>query len=508
MNALWKLGWVVVAGVLLGLLPACGGGGGSGGSRVRGDDSLLIARRADVPAGERVRAIKLAEAQVESGQAERLVMRYAMKEMAWALDTPEMVRAAALEAVLWDEEAEEDSRDLVREMLPTEPDRGPVAVMATAIVDHEWFELTPALVRSLARPVVGVADQERAEYQALEQLYPGRPLDRVAFEVFLDPRTKPGPAGLRLDMRVREAAWDLIGRLTPERKRRASLLDTAISGDDEGVVIFGKLQEVRDQLGVVPERGEEVRWALRLVEERNGRLATWWEQTARAVGQVLPEGRAGLALRHIEAVRWAGQEQPEWLGMGREGLLGELAGRLKGRQVYSRTESIRGLANANRERLATARESLVWGDVLVLLVIDEALAEPSVREALFAAAEIDHKDNSSEHGGTLWADATGFHARHFPPRGSAAPDDRRFVAPREMIDYSGAALAHFHFHVTDWRNRDYAGPSPGDLDYAARFGRVCVVFSGLGRGKLNADVYFPNGAVVDLGEIRRADPVP
>ncbi|VAX35840.1 hypothetical protein MNBD_PLANCTO03-1002, partial [hydrothermal vent metagenome] len=418
---------------------------------------------------------------------------------------PEMVRAAALEAVLWDEEAEEDSRDLVREMLPTEPDRGPVAVMATAIVDHGWFELTPALVRSLARPVPGVADRERAEYQALERLYPGRPLETVAFEVFLNPQTKPGPAGLRLDMRVREAAWDVLGRLAPDGGARSRLLDTALGGDDEGIVILGKLQEVRDRLGVVPERGEELRWALRLVEEREGRLSAWWEQAAGAVVQVSAEGRAGLALRHVEAVRWAGQERPAWLGMSREGLLGELAERLKGRQVYSRTKSIRGLASANRERLATARENLSWGDVLVLLVIDEALAEPGVRADLFSAAEIDHNDKTSEHGGTLWADASGFHARHFPPRGSAAPDDRRFVAPREMIDYSGAALAHFHFHVTDWRNRDYAGPSPGDLDYAARFGRVCVVFSGLGRGRLNADVYFPSGAVVDLGEIRRVD---
>jgi hypothetical protein len=123
---------------------------------------------------------------------------------------------------------------------------------------------------------------------------------------------------------------------------------------------------------------------------------------------------------------------------------------------------------------------------------------------LFGVADIDQRDSTTEHGGMIWSDARGFHVQHFPPRGSPAPDDRRFTAPREMIDFSGAALAHFHMHVTQWRNRDYAGPSPEDLDYAARFGRTCLVLTGIGRDALNADAYFPTGAVVDLGEVRRA----
>ena len=214
------------------------------------------------------------------------------------------------------------------------------------------------------------------------------------------------------------------------------------------------------------------------------------------------QGFATIALGHIEAVRWASLHRPEWLRASREWLLDQLAERISGRQIYSRTKSVEGLANANAERLATSRDMLGWGDALVLLVVDEAIADPGVIASLFEIADKDHDDTSSEHGGMLWADADGFHAQHFPPRGSPTPDDRRFVAPREMIDYSGAALAHFHFHITDWRNRDYAGPSPADYDYAARFGRACVVFTGLSRGLLNADVYFPTDAVVDLGEVR------
>ena len=494
----------MLMGVLLGVLWGCSGGGGL----TRSDDPLLTARRADVTAGERVRAIQQAKAQVDAGEAERMVMRYAMTEMAWALDTPALVRSAALEAILWDEAAADDSKELVMAMLPTEPDRGPVAVMATAVADHGWTEATPALVRSLARPVAGVADEDRSEYRALAAMYPDRPLEEVAVGVFLEPRTEPGPAGLRLDMRVREAAWDVVGRLAPDGAARSALLDGASGGDEEGAAILAKLRGVRDTLGVVPARGEEVRWALRLVEERDGRLAVWWGQAVEAMGQVAPGERGGLELRHVEPVRWAGQHRAAWLAADRDTLLDQLEGRLDGRQVYARTKAIRGLANANAERLATERGRLAWGDVLTLLVLDEALADAAVRSAVFAAAGVDHDDVATEHGGMLWADAEGFHAQGFVPRGSATPDDRRFVAPREMIDYSGAALAHYHFHVADWRNRDFAGPSPGDLDYAARFGRACVVLSGLSRGVLDADVYFPNGAVVDLGEVRGAFPAP
>lgn len=487
----------MLSGLALLAVVGCSGGG----TRVEGDP-LLIAREAGVPAGRRVEAIQEAKAQVALGQADGAVTRYALKELAWDLETPELVRAAALEAVLWDEGAAEDSRQLVKEMLPTEPGRGSVAVMATAAAEHGWLDATPALVRSLARPVEGVEDRERAEYRALEAMYPGQDLAAVAVGVFMDPQTEPGPAGLRLDMRVREAAWDVVGRLAADGTARSALLDGAAGGNEAGLAIAADLRAVRDALGVTPARGEEVRWALRLVEERSGRLGGWWTQTRSAVAGLGPTGREGLELRHLEPVRWAGQHRSEWLTASRQELLEELGSRVSGRQVYSRTKAIEGLANANAERLSTERDRVVWGDALAMLVIDEALADPGVRAAILEAAEVDHNDSSTEHGGMLWADADGFHAQAFLPRGTAAPDDRRFTAPREMIDYSSAALAHYHFHVADWRNRDYAGPSPGDMDYAERFGRACVVFSGLSRGVLDADVYFPGGVVVDLGEVR------
>lgn len=488
---------------LLGTSLAMVGGGCAGPATVADGDTLTASRNAGLTPGERVRAITRMKAEVAAGTTDRVAMRHAMTELAWALETPEPVRAAALEALLWDDQAEQESLELVQEMLPTEPGRQCVAVMATAIADHGWIEATPMLVRSLARPVEGVADRERAEYLALEALYPNQPIEQVAFDAFLEPKVDAGPAGLGLDMRTREAGWELVGRLAGDGDARARLLQGSAAGDDEGRALLGKLRQVYDAFGVVPRRAEEMRWAARLADEREGRLRAWWSQAQDAASRLGPAQREGLALRHLEAIRWAGQEQAEWLAASREQLLSALAQRLRGRQLYARTEAIRGTANANAERLATARDGLVWGDALVLLVIDRALADEDVRSAVFEGADKDNRDRRTEHGGTLWTDAGGFHVQPFSPRGTATPDDRRFVAPREMIDFSSAALAHFHYHVTAWRNRAYSGPSPADLDYAARFGRACAVFTGITPGVLDVDVYFPNGTVVDLGEVRK-----
>lgn len=499
----WRLGrvaGVATGAAVLAVLVTLGGGCGGDSRPVVSADALTASRQADLTPAERVEAVQRVKASVASGELDRTVARHAMKEMAWALDTPEPVRAAALEAILWDEQAEADSVQLVREMLPTEPGRACVAVMSTAVADHGWTEATPALVRSLARPVVGVPDEERAELRALRALHPDTPPAEVAMGVFLDPQTEPGPAGLQLDMRTREAAWELVGRLSEGPGARDRLLDSAQGGDEQGRVLLEKMRRVRDAFGVTPERAQEMRWAARLADEREGRLSGWWAQTAEATARA--GRREGLGLRHLEAVRWASQERPAWLSMDREGLLGELESRLSGRQTYARTQNIRGMRNDRAERLATVRDRLSWGDVLTVLVLDEALATEGVRATLFEAAEADNRDRTTEHGGTIWADAAGFHVQRFTPRGTATPDDRRFEAPREMIDYSSAALVHFHFHVSNWRNRDYAGPSPGDLDYAAMQGRVCMTLTGVERDLLNADVFFPDGAVLDLGQVR------
>ena len=62
------------------------------------------------------------------------------------------------------------------------------------------------------------------------------------------------------------------------------------------------------------------------------------------------------------------------------------------------------------------------------------------------------------------------------------------------------ALAHYHFHVQRVDNAEFAGPGPGDMDYATDQGRACVVFTSVRAGVLNAN-YYHAGVSVNLGEV-------
>lgn len=480
------------------LVLGCGGGGGSQTFR----EPLAASADWNAEVDDRVAAIGQAWERVERGEADREITRESLRSLAWDLDTPEPVRAAALEAILWDEENESDSATLVSEMAPTEPGRYAMAVLATAAADHRWEGTTAAFVRSLARPVKRVKLSERAEYQALVRIHPDRELAGVVLGVFLDPETDPGPGSLRLDMRAREGAWELLSQLTPDDAARGRLLDQVSAPDAESAEILGDLRALRDELRVVPETGEEMRWGLRLARGRAGEHAGWWSETTRAV-RGMPAG-TGLELRHLEAVRLAAATDASLLRADREALVSLLGERLRGRRTYVRQKSVRGTVTAGDERLDRVRDELSWGDALVLLLLDEMLADPGVRAELFTAADADHADRATEHGGLLRVSGGTPLVQRFAPRGASTGDDRRFVAPREMIEYSDTALAHIHFHVTSWRNRDYAGPSPADLDYASRFGRACVVLSGLGDDTLNADAYLPGDLILDLGTVRRS----
>ena len=79
------------------------------------------------------------------------------------------------------------------------------------------------------------------------------------------------------------------------------------------------------------------------------------------------------------------------------------------------------------------------------------------------------------------------------------------MASQEMLDAGDASLMYFHFHASDYANRRYAGPSEGDLDYARRYGRIGIVCTFVSPRMMDADFFTPDGVVVDLGAIERAD---
>ncbi|MCW5777026.1 MAG: hypothetical protein KIS87_11355 [Phycisphaeraceae bacterium] len=487
------LGAVVAAG--------CGGGGGA----ARSADPLSDVRNPRLSTKARVEAVGPAWEASGRNAVDRNVTREAFKAIAWSGSEPRDVRMAALRAVLSDAENEADSRQLVSLMLPHEPDREVVALLGTVAARSGWTDATSALVRSLSRPMLSVKDNERAEWRAIEALHPGRPVEEVVLGVFLDPRTDPGPGDVRYDERVRASAWDLLGRLDPTGVRRAEMLGTmdtsGVSGESRAAV--EDIRAAFRDLAAAPVTGEELKWLRSLRDGSKRENAAWWSEATRAISSLDAERRRGLGLRHAEPIRWATANRPEWIAAGRGELLSEVRSRLADRRHYRRVKDDTDFTKPHPDRLADWEERLTWADLLTILVIYDALADERVCRELFRQADLDRDDGTTEYGGIVEAEGQRVRAVLFVPRASQRRHDREFVASQDMIDASDRALAHYHFHAQKARNREFAGPSMPDLVTAARLGRTSLVFTSIDRDLLNADLYQPDGVLIDLGEVRR-----
>lgn len=460
---------------------------------------------------ERQIALEQVVDEAGSGQRDPKSVRESMKQLIWKASAPEQLRVRALNLLLEDQspEAQADTRNLMRLRMPTEPSWVMIGAMCDACVQRaaqpEWKELTAALVRSYARRVPLPTDDQRPERRALEALHPGQSVELTAFNTFLKPE-EHGATTKVADWvtKAREAAWELLSRLDPDGSKRTGFLASTDSKDPSVRV----LERCAKDLGVVPVTGSELTWLERLAAENNPANQAWWAQASAAARSLTPEQRQGLELRHIESVRWASTSRPQWLQSGRSELLSELTQRLSGRRAWRKTEGLANDQQISRELLTERQNELVWGDLITIAAIDEALHAPGVSDELFAQSDADRADTSAEYGGALGSgDMLGrsspFLAKGFSPRASQRLNDRTFVAPSELFSGSDRALAHYHFHVQTDSNAAYAGPGMGDLEYAQNHGRNCLVFTSVRAGVLNADYYQRNGAAIDLGELKR-----
>lgn len=490
------------------------GGCSSSSSFTPTGNPLLDLRNPELLERDRVRAAEQAWGEVEAGVRVRERTRQALKNLAWSNATSPVLRIKVLELLMSDASAEgsADSRTMARLLLPTERSPEAVGIMARRAVEGGWVELVPALVRSYARVSPNVPDADRDERAALLALVPGEGIERIVFDVFLQPTKglsdEREQAVLRLGQRTRDDAWGLLSRLDPTGELRRSLIEMELGADAESAsrVLVGDLRAAWDDLGVMPETAMEIQWLTNLrhhTDQRNDRLnGQWWDEVARRVGELDEEQRDGLALRHLEAVRWAGVNRPAWLSLDRDGLYGVASARMSLRKHHKR-KSQRG-EGRRHERLGDWSDVLSWGDLLTILVVDDSLGRQGVVEQIFRQRELDKKDTSTEYGGVIEYDAEdGFRAVLYRPRSRDRLSDERFVASDDMFRFSDRALAHYHLHANKRNNGRYAGPSMADLINAANSGRTNLVFTSLGSDELNVDLYFPSGAVIDLGQIVR-----
>jgi hypothetical protein len=438
-------------------------------------------------------------------------------EIAWTVSQPPALRAAVLDAMLNDSDPKvvDDAKETAKLLLPKESTREVVVVICKNAGTKGWTEFTPSIVRAYARALPGVPESDRVERQALLDLHPGRTLEETIFDVFLNPPQIPTTEGIDWTMRFRADAWNALGRLDETGTTRAGLLARVASSNDP---VVAAINACKADLRSVPINGEELTWLVALRDPEQKENAAWWAAAKAAIAglpQNVTSGANPFFLRHAEAVRWAAAARKEYLAMSREELASTLAARLQGRTFIARSvvEGKKETHTTRSERLEARLDSLVWGDLLTILAIDEAIRQPQVVSALFAQARADRSDTTTEYGGLLAWKATGQTERAvvmlYMPRSAQRVGDLKFIASDDMIRASGTAQAHYHFHVQAERNAQYAGPSLGDLEYATRFGRACVVFTSIEAGVLAADYYQPeiggsgplSGVVVDLGTI-------
>lgn len=482
------------------------------------EDQLARAGADDRSSAERVAALASAAELGAGDEAGALAVRSTSERLAWDVREPVEVRVAAFERLRRDPGAEvrEGVRRRARIMLPTEPRRGMVDAISRAAAEEGWSECTASLVRSLSRAWADVPDGERPEAVALRQLNPGESLEAIAFSVFAAPPDEGPTFGVDWSQRASADAWDVLDRMDPSgERRRAMVVGASSSPSARGVAACER------ELHAFPRSGEELRWVLALARAEN---IAWWASARNAAALGLSSGER-QQVRNAEALRWASEHRVEWLGASRETLLGELSARLASRQVTVRSSGV-GAAGVS-ETLGTWAQRLSRTELIHILALDESLRDESMVSGLFAQARMDREDTTTEYGGTITArDALrfgaasiegggggepslqrgGFVARLYPPRPSQRLGDERFVASEEMAGAGILALAHYHFHAQRERNSAFAGPSRGDLEYANRMGRTCLVFTSLSEGVFGVDLYTPEGVVLDLGQVLAGNP--
>jgi hypothetical protein len=399
---------------------------------------------------------------------------------------------------------------MVKLLIPKEKSLAVMIYLCEVAKARQWTDAVPALIRSYSRTrevlgwTGGIQEVDRPERDALMALSGGKPLEEVVFGVFLKPPELQDALGADWEARFRSDAWDLLARIDKDGSQRRRMIEQVPA---EGMVEpVAQVRRCMQDLRAMPMTGEELRWLARLLDPAKVANGKWWAEAAGAVAK-LPEGMQ-LSLRHAEAVRWASIKHPAWLGAGKDELLSTLRSRLEGRRFHQR--EIEQSRYRVKERLEQWGPSLSAPDLLTLLVVDEVVQEPTIAAAVASQAELDRRDQTTEYGGAILRKNIGLGtvpreewvAMLYPPRPGQRQGDERFVASDDMLAASDLALVHYHLHAQKERNDAYAGPSPGDLVYAARFGRSCVVFTAVGKGgRMNADFYQPDGVVIDLGEV-------
>lgn len=359
------------------------------------------------------------------------------------------------------------------------------------IAKEGWTDLAPTLVRAWSVPMPGwvATDQDRPERRALVTLFgEGKIVDTL-----MDMLVNSNPVTER-NLRLR--CWELLQK-QGQRDRLVALLADAKEKPDDA--LLSDLRRCSAEMGIVPATREEILWLQALLTTAN---LGFWNEARAAVAKLAPETRATLEVRELPVAVAAARHRPELLSASRPELYARVEARRNASGSRIAMASLEGYMADHSETLYSQREKLRWGDLAAMTLAMELLDDASLRERLFAMADLDLQDRSTEYGGVITVGVDGRpQLVEFRPR--IVGNDLRFEAPQAMFDQGYTGLFHFHMHAQSYENAAYAGPHIGDFTYAGSTRANCLVFTFLRKRELNVDFYRHGPVVVDLGSVFR-----
>ncbi len=476
----------------------CAGGG------EQGPVPLSRMHDAEAMSKTRVQAIRRTWDAVEAGEVEHQQAREMLKRVIWSRSTYWATRTEAIDVLMRDRDNLDDTQAMFALLVPTERVIEVLDRIGQISVERGWTNVAPSFVRAWDRNTQEVRiDDDRPEPRVLRELFPDQSLTTTLYEVF-EGKYQDGP-GVRFGEKDRRAAWGLLVRTASSDDEITALVNRADTANRNDDPLLWAVARSAERFRAVPKTAEQVEWVERLLTDPNN--SAFVSDAERTIAQLSGEQRSGWQLRHISGVFWASRFAPDLLQSNRSELLSRLAQALDGREKFFR-ERI-DTAWQGGESLDEWKDGMVWGDALLALIAAGAVEHAvfdlrAAHEDLFAQADEDHADTSTEYGGIVeWADGGSLRFLLFQPRANSRFGDERFVASTELIESSDTSLFHYHFHVRRTRNMDYAGPSFDDFEYARTYGRSCLLFTFVSPDRLNVDYFQPGGLRLDLGTVHR-----
>ncbi|MEM1447292.1 MAG: hypothetical protein AAGF84_14635 [Planctomycetota bacterium] len=323
---------------------------------------------------------------------------------------------------------------------------------------------------------------ERVEYVVFAQAVSPEAVEDALWAVVSHPEQgRPTGRGVPPEW----SAWVVLSRLETPDRLQIRLAQTP----GPATPLVEALRASQKVLGERPATLEGVRWLM--VVHQNPEA---WSGFA-AVPLADRGPGSSLALRHLEAVRQRLASHEGWVEPEAADVLAQ---ELPDASWFSREQP----AGLSIDWAHSAAGELNRADQLILQEIIRAMRNRAVVASWFAQADADLADPTTEYGGVLTWDAYGESiARAYPPQ--QREGDRKFFSSPALVDAMYTGLAHYHFHAQSFDNTEYAGPGRGDLAFTDAMEANTLTLTFIDRDRLNVDLAFPGGRVLDLGCVHR-----